>query len=471
MKRGLIQSGSLLFATNVSDQLLSLARNILLANLLGVYQMGLASVFVLLATSLAMLSDLAIPQLLVQSRNGDDAEFRKLLQLIELIRGLIIGLALWFLAPNLADFFSAPDIEAGIRWLAVVPILRSLFHLGVYQRQRDLDFLPWGKMLVIPQIVALLALYPAFEYFGDFRAAVVVMIVHSFTGLVVSHRSAKTAFGFSFAPSYLREVFRFGAPLLLNSVLLFASVQADRVLVGAMLSPAELGLYAIAALFAINGCNLVRGVLDKMALPLLSRERDSPQLYTNLQGAAIEVYGLVFGVLLIGYFLFSEAFVELFLSDEFANAYPLVILLGAAHAVRSFRSSQSVLAVAAGRTSVPMIANAFRGACVLATVCALLFVPSPVAVAASCVLAEILTLVASIYFASRLLGIATMEYWRIFLKNASLAVSFGLAGLLLWGGGLHVAVASAALMIFVIFLQVFLDTKLREAALEMLSKA
>ena len=44
MKRGLIQSGSLLFATNVSDQLLSLARNILLANLLGVYQMGLASV-------------------------------------------------------------------------------------------------------------------------------------------------------------------------------------------------------------------------------------------------------------------------------------------------------------------------------------------------------------------------------------------------------------------------------------------
>jgi O-antigen/teichoic acid export membrane protein len=86
------------------------------------------------------------------------------------------------------------------------------------------------------------------------------MIAQAFSMALLSQMLSERDYGLGLSKPILGRIVVFGWPLLLNGVLLFATIQGDKFLVGSLLGVEVLGLYVVAALIPTAAGNFVRGV-------------------------------------------------------------------------------------------------------------------------------------------------------------------------------------------------------------------
>jgi len=361
MVLGKVTSGSgLVLFSGVAEQGASLFRNVLLANLLGVYNMGIAASLMLTILFLEMVSNFSLGSLIVQSKNTESKKFVAFLQFLEVARGLILSTVLFFLSPLIAIAFGIPEAEWAFKIAAVVPLINGFRHIGINVEERRLNFAPFAMTTAIHQFGALALTWPFVIYFHDYRAALYLVIIQACVSVVVSHVSLKQKFRIAVCREHLREVARFGLPLLGNGILLFGSLQLDRAVVGMYLGPAELGIYSVAALLALNSCNLARRVIDKVAFPILSSMQSENPRFVQATMVTAETYSALAAVAALGFALFSTHVVGLLFSSEYAPAALILVVLGIGQALRIYRTAPMTSAMAMGNTFVHLYSNVIR---------------------------------------------------------------------------------------------------------------
>jgi len=398
-----------------------LVRNILLARMLGPEQMGLAVMLAIVMRCLEMVSYLAADRLLVQARDGNAPLFQANAQGLEVVRGLLAGLALTALAYPAALAFGYPETAWAFAALGLVPALRGFVHLDYRRLQRRLRFGPTLRVESIANLAGAAAVWPALHWTGDFSALLWVSLAQAFAHVVVSHAVARRAYRLRLDSRYLRRMLRFGWPMLLNGLVMFGVFQGDRLVVALSVPPEELARYALALQLGLLPTLVLARASLSLLLPLLARVQDARIAFQAR-------YQRTSTLLLIASFLFVTAYtlggnlvVTALFGDAFAMSPLVLAWLGCALSIRIMRIAPGTAALARGDSRTLMQANLWRvGGLLLAAWVGAAGMGLPL-IAAAAAFGELAALLAGVVLLYRRHGVST--------PLPTLPAAFGIVGM------------------------------------------
>ena len=356
----MLKNGLFLSAGNVIIALVGLARNIVVARLIGVEDFGIAATFAITMALVEMTSNMGFDRLLVQARNGGAPALQATVQSLQAARGALGAVFLFLIAEPLAGLFGVPDATWAYQLLAFVPLMRGLVHLDMFRAQREMRFGPSVSVELTAIAASTMAAVPLGLWLKDYRVMLYVILLHQGLFMVLSHIAAERPYRWGWDRAVALRAISFGWPLLFNGLLMFGTFQGDRIIVGSLIGLKELGWFSAAFTLTLAPTLVMAKTLNRFFLPLLSKTQDDPEAFHHLYLVTMQA-ALLGGVLLAVFFvLVGPALVQLFYGPKFAPALPLVVWLAVMQGVRMMRQGPSVVAISAAQTRNPLVANTAR---------------------------------------------------------------------------------------------------------------
>lgn len=339
---------------------LSLARNIAMARLLGPEQFGLAITLLLIITFLDATTDIALDRFLIQSRREADLREQRTAQLMIFLRGAITAMLLFACAPLVARAFGAVDAVPAVMLLALVPLLTGLTHLDQKRFQRHFRFGPEARAVFAGEGICLVVgAWLAFEW-KSYEAMTWALIARAATMAALSHLQAERRYGWSFEPIAAREIFRFGWPLMLNGIVIFVSSQIDRMVVAMQLGPRQLGIYSAASTSVSAPGLLATRLTNNLAHPIVVAARDREDQARSIYRALGVVCGLMAALFVAAFGLIGADAVTLLFGQAYRPVPGLISLLAASYGFRLLRVWPTVAALVENDSKSVLYGNLCR---------------------------------------------------------------------------------------------------------------
>lgn len=357
--RQMFRSALLILSGNAAASLLLLARNLLVARLIPVADYGITATFAVAMAIVEMMSQLGLHQQIIQAKNGEDPRFQAALQGFQVLRGIITGVVLFLLAGPLADFLRVPQAAWAYQVMAVVPILNALTHFDIHRLNRSMVFLPVILTGTMPALISLVAIWPLAMLYGDYTVMLYAIVIQAIMTVVTSHLFAQRPYRLVFDRAIMAHSLKFGWPLLVNGILLFAVFNGDKIIVGRTLGMETLAIFALGFNLTLAPTLVIGKSVQNFFLPQLSAARDDVR-FNHLMNTTFESCFILSLTMLLTIAYIGKPFVDVVLGEKYAELIPILTWLAILQTVRIFKGGASAVALSKGQTSNAMIANTVR---------------------------------------------------------------------------------------------------------------
>jgi len=290
LRHRVARAGSWVLIGHVVTQVVRLGTNVVLARMLSPDAFGLMSVVYILMIGMALFSDIGITRSVVQSRRGTDPELLDTAWAIQVIRGLGLGvtsilvgfgflLAARHGLASTQTVYGDPRLPWVVGAFSVVAVMQGLESIRNGLAKRDMQMKILTKINIVSQVVAAVAMMAVAWLFHSIWAlvagAVVTGAVRCWLGHVAlpGHREK-----FRLVPSATAELLGNGKWIFLSSMLGFAAINGDRLLLGGLIDKHDFGLYTVAFML-VNMLQVVASTLCvNVAYPAVAEVfRDRPR--------------------------------------------------------------------------------------------------------------------------------------------------------------------------------------------------
>lgn len=368
----MIKAAVLLVSGNATTSLVTLARNLIVARLISVEDYGVAATFAVTMAVVEMASALGLSQLMVQDRAGEDPRLQAGLQGFSALRGVISGLVLLAIAGPLARFLQIPEVAWAYQLMALVPMMRGFLHFDVERFKRRMRFGPAVLTELMPAVLSVLAVWPLDALFGDWRVLLYAILGQVGLAMLASHLLAERPYRIALDRDVMGKGLRFGWPLLINGVLLFAAMHGEKLIVGRELGMQALGVFAMGFTLTLTPTLVLARSTQSLFLSPLSRHQDDQARFEPMAHAVMQA-SLANGLLVaVSVAALGPPFVILMLGEKYAALVPLIGWLGILQAMRVFKTGPGTAAIARGHTTNPMMSNVPRAVSLIASWAALM---------------------------------------------------------------------------------------------------
>lgn len=429
-----MRSGTIVLFANIVDVAAVLARNILLARLLPVEQFGLAATFSILMTMVETFQNVGLNRLVVQSQHADDPGFVAALHGAQIVVSLLAAAALALAAAPFAMLMHTPGVAAAYRLLAIVPLINAFANLETFRVQRDGRFGPQVMRSLLSQPIGLLAVLPGFWWFGDYRAALVAVIVQQATATLLTHVRAGAQYHVAFDRATCCQVVAFGWPLIANGLLIFLILNGDRMVVLNRFGATALGWFSAAVMLTLTPANLIAKSLQTIILPLLARAQADPGAFRKVYGTSLDAVALAAVALAVGTLLVGEFVLTTLFGPKFLPGAAFLTALACMNAIRLFRAVPAIAGMARGNTRDPLYANIVRVLGVPASLAVALATGAVAPMIVTGIVTELASAIVAIMLARRHLGGSPTSWQTPLLAGAclTLAVAIDWFDIRLW---------------------------------------
>jgi O-antigen/teichoic acid export membrane protein len=374
-----------------ASQLLSFARNLFIARLIGPDQFGLGLTCVLIVTFVEMASDMSWQKFIVQDDGGEDPRVQATLHTFFLIRGALIAAALWLGAELLTRALGVPaEFAWTYRALALVPVFTGLSHLDVKRFHRYLRYAPDVVTQALGNLAGIIVGVVIAATLGDYRAILVSVIVRDGAAALLSHLLADWPYRIGYSPVVARRAWVFGWPLLINGFLLFASNQGDRAVIVRAFGTAVFGIYGATALVTQSIASLVLTVIGSIGLPILAGLQHSPDEYAAAYNRLGSISAVAAVSVCVPLFAVLPILIPLLYGASFEVPHMLTALLVVILMVIIFRNWGTVAALSVGASHIVMLENLVRTAGIGLALLAVILGGELIAVASALLVGELI---------------------------------------------------------------------------------
>lgn len=335
----------------------SFLRNLILARLIGVEQMGLAIALALGIRMIEMIGDFGLERWLVQVRPHELRRVRGTVHFLQALKAcMLMGLAFFLAAPLVTAI--RPELSPAIFALAAVAIgIRGFINCDYRERQRSGDFVGTLQVEGISNAVALIMIAPIAMTIRDYSALAWASVIQAATLCLMSHAIATRGIVFNYHAATIKKALRFGLPIACNGALMFLAMQGDRLIVAVHFELGLLAGFAIAAQLTLLPAIAGARFLLTLDLPRFSREIICGESWSaDFRKRFLQVSGVA-ALLALGLGVLGNAFIGLLYGTEFVVEPIVLAMLAVAAAIRLIRAVPNTLLMAAGRTFVLLACN------------------------------------------------------------------------------------------------------------------
>lgn len=251
-----------------------LGSTLILTRLLAPEAYGILGTAMAVLTTLEWLSDLGIQPALIRHEKGDRPEYLNTGWMMGLGRGFVLSFFAAISAWPLAIFYDEPALLGVLLVLSMRPLLLALRSPAFPLLRRNLNF----KSIFIDE-VALTVVGTACSIgmafmFQSVWAIVLGTMAGAVTSVLLSYFLCPMRPRWNWDRSASKDIYSLGQQVFINTLVMAAWLNLDRLLGLRLLSPAEMGVYAI----AFNLSAVLEGLLTRVCdvhFSMLAREENA----------------------------------------------------------------------------------------------------------------------------------------------------------------------------------------------------
>lgn len=302
---------------------------IALARILAPADYGVYAVALVALNALLSMNELGVSLAIVRWP-GDVSRIAPTVTTLALGSSLVLWALVFLAAPAIAGALNAPAATGVLRVLTLAVLIDALTAVPAALMTRD--FMQRERMFVDTAgflVTSVTAITLAVSGAGAWSLVWSVLLGNVVNGLFIM-RYAPQRYRPGFRPAVARELLSFGLPLALASLLIFALLNVDYVVIGAELGPVSLGFYLLAFNLSAWPVNMFSAPARRISLPLFARLHAGE---TDASAAFVPVCAMLLLVTLPACLLlalFAEPLVQTVYGDTWlpaADVLPWLMLL------------------------------------------------------------------------------------------------------------------------------------------------
>jgi PST family polysaccharide transporter len=367
-------------------------RTILLSHFLAPGEFGAAiAITVVIATS-ELISEVGLNQV-VLIRSGPEArQFLAAAHLLQLIRGASISTGLVLLCVPISSLFGIPQLWKSFLCAALIPLMRSFYHLGIHQIQREYQYRPHALSVGISSLAALAVALLMVPWISDHRVILVSLATETFLLVALTHLLSPIRYECHGAAGAARDVLRFGLPLTANGIALALIGQADRILVGGTLGVESLATYTVVVGLALTPVSPLFELFGTLGMAMMVRSQASPERQLTSFAWLMWLFSLLAFTYAALVGLTLDLLVPLIYGPHYTVPETWRALITAMVFLSTYRGAPTVLLLTQGHTAKLAVANATVGLGVVAAGLAIRAYPAPETILAGKLLGDLASL-------------------------------------------------------------------------------
>jgi O-antigen/teichoic acid export membrane protein len=261
-----------------SSQILRFGSNLILTRLLTPDVFGLMALVYVFITGLHLFSDIGIGTSIIQNKRGDDPKFLNTAWTMQVIRGVVLWLGCLLIAWPIATLYGNPQLRWLIPVVGLNTVIEGFKSTALFTLNRQIAI---GKLAIFEfagYVISLTVTIVLAWFYHDVWALVIGSTVSSLFQLVWSHwLLPEQPNRFAWEPAAAKSIFSFGKWIFISTALTFLSEQADRLILGKLVSFADLGVYGIAFALSDIPRQILLALSSKVLFPTFSKFADLPR--------------------------------------------------------------------------------------------------------------------------------------------------------------------------------------------------
>ncbi|MCA9264092.1 MAG: oligosaccharide flippase family protein [Planctomycetales bacterium] len=216
-----------------ATQVIRLANSIVLSYFLAPDAFGIMALINIFLQGLIMSSDIGVGPSIIQHDAGEDPRFLDTAWSIQVIRGAVVCLLSLVFAWPMAAFYDQRQLLVLIPAAAIIPLLDGMASTAIFTVQRTLNVHKLTLLELISQIAGMVVMcvwaimHPTvWALVGGTAVATLVKVAGSHVFLT-PHRNR-----FAWDKSSVHDIVTFGKWIMVGTMIAFAALQVDRIVLG-----------------------------------------------------------------------------------------------------------------------------------------------------------------------------------------------------------------------------------------------
>lgn len=284
LRQRVLRSGSWTLSGYAANQALRLGGNLILTRLLFPEAFGLMAIVQALIIGITMITDIGIGPSIVQKAGGNDPDFVNTAWTVQLIRGVLMWIALCILAWPVAVLYEQPVLASMLPVVGLASVISGFNSTKLFTAQRNLEAARVTQIDVGSYALGLLCTVYLAWLMQSVWALVWGGLVTSCLKAVASHLLLHGIRNrFAWDRDALDQLMGFGRWILLSSTLTFLSMEGVRLLIGAMLDMRQLAFYTLASTMSLLLWQATQHLATNVLFPVYSEiHRTKPANLINV---------------------------------------------------------------------------------------------------------------------------------------------------------------------------------------------
>jgi O-antigen/teichoic acid export membrane protein len=258
---------------------LRVVNSVVLTRLLLPESFGLMALVVTLIVGISLMSDVGLGASVIQSRRGDDPILLNTVWTLQVLRGAGIFVISLVLAWPMAQFYHEPRLRELLPALGIIVMIGSFNSTNLLSMSRHLGVRRLFLLDITCQIVGLLVTIGCALLYHSVWALVIGSTIYAIYRLAISfYRPAIPGIRNSLCwdRECIRSLVHFGKWILLSTAFGFFATQADRLILGKLVSFTLLGVYSIAYSVSDIPRAIINAFTQKVGYPFIAKMAHLP---------------------------------------------------------------------------------------------------------------------------------------------------------------------------------------------------
>jgi lipopolysaccharide exporter len=312
-----LRSGGVLTAGNFVENLSRFIRNVVLARLLAPEAFGLMATVISAGAAIEAFAEVGLRQSVIQNKHGADEGFLNITWWVSGIRGSLLYLIAFSMAPFIGEFFHKPASVTFLRFGFLGILLNGLVSPRIHVLEKEMRFKKW---VVLTQGSALggivLTIVLAFIYRSPW-ALVIGYVTEPFLKAFFSYITLPFRPKLKFHSVYTHDILEYSKRMFGLPILMMVSMQTDIFVIGSLLPLPVLGIYSLTKGLAEMPNAFISKIIHPVVLPAFSLIKDDKEKLCNTLLKATETLGCF----LIPFFTILAIFSREIVSVVYGSAY------------------------------------------------------------------------------------------------------------------------------------------------------
>lgn len=356
----MVQGGVWISSLRIAGKAFSLIRLIIIGRILAPSDFGIMGIALLTMSALQTFSTFGFKQALIQKKENTD-NYLDAAWTVLIIRGFVVFIIVYFIAPYVALFFHTPEVKVIIQVLGLVTFFQAFANIGVIFFHKELEFNKVFLYRFVGMSTNFIVAVVAAIVLRSVWALVLGLLAEKVVNIIVSYLIHPYRPHLSKDLEKAKELFGFGRWILGSSILIFIGEHIDDIFVGRVLSATALGFYQMAYRISNMLETEITTVISSVAFPAYAKIQDQQ---TRLQKTYFRIMRLIFAVSLpitMGMVLLAPEFTQIFLSEKWMPIVSAMQLLAVAGLIKSIVSTGSPLFIGSGFPKYEFFMQLIRG--------------------------------------------------------------------------------------------------------------